>query len=317
MSVQSFRTNDVDEAAKVFGQHYHEHRIKKMRNAPLGFSLSVGTIETLTVGTLSYGQEISAESNGLRSYVAVPLKGTFRFGFGRVDVVADPATAAISTPNLPATLRAWSAGDESLFVLGLNVEVLTNHLRGLLGRENSTPIRFSPSLNLRTGAGAQWWQLTSNLARALHTPNGLAFHPMMRAPLANSVMTGLLLATEHSHREALDAWTRPAPPVTVKRAMDFIEQHAHEPLTIVEIAKVAGTSVRALQLSFRGHVDLTPSEYLRRVRMDRVHTMLRFANPESTSVGEIAQSWGFNQLGRFAAQYRKIYGVSPKITLRE
>jgi transcriptional regulator GlxA family with amidase domain len=75
-------------------------------------------------------------------------------------------------------------------------------------------------------------------------------------------------------------------------------------------------SVRTLQELFRRHLDTTPTDHLRAIRLDRAHRELRAADPESTTVGAVAGRWGFTHTGRFAATYRTRYGASPSETLR-
>lgn len=129
-------------------------------------------------------------------------------------------------------------------------------------------------------------------------------------------MTGLLLAADHPYRHDLEAWPQPVRPAMIRKAMDIIESRARQPLTIPEIAAEIGCSVRALQTGYRKHLNLTPSEHIRLVRMDRAHTMLQAADPSTTSVSKVASMWGFHHPGRFAIDYRKIYGVPPSATLR-
>jgi transcriptional regulator GlxA family with amidase domain len=74
---------------------------------------------------------------------------------------------------------------------------------------------------------------------------------------------------------------------------------------------VAGVSARRLQEAFREHLGTTPMEYLRSVRLDRVHAELRCG---AGGVTETAHRWGFTHLGRFAAAYRERFGVLPSET---
>uniref|UniRef100_UPI0034DAE5F1 helix-turn-helix transcriptional regulator n=1 Tax=Paractinoplanes polyasparticus TaxID=2856853 RepID=UPI0034DAE5F1 len=79
---------------------------------------------------------------------------------------------------------------------------------------------------------------------------------------------------------------------------------------------MTGVSERALQAGFQRYVGISPTTYLRQVRLDRVHEELRQADPDRTTVADVAQRWGFRHLGRFAGCYRARYGVSPSQTLK-
>ena len=56
--------------------------------------------------------------------------------------------------------------------------------------------------------------------------------------------------------------------------------------------------------------------YLRRLRLQRVHAELAANSPESVTVTMVAGRWGFVHLGRFASQYRQLFGETPSETLR-
>ena len=64
------------------------------------------------------------------------------------------------------------------------------------------------------------------------------------------------------------------------------------------------------------HLDLTPLEYLRRVRLDHAHRDLVAADPRGQTVTAIAYRWGFPSSSRFSHYYRQAYGVTPSRTLR-
>jgi AraC-like DNA-binding protein len=106
---------------------------------------------------------------------------------------------------------------------------------------------------------------------------------------------------------------RDAHPLTVRRAIAFIEDNAARDITAADIARAARVSIRAIQLAFRRHLDMTPMAYLRQVRLACAHDDLRAA---SGSVTAIAARWGYARPSVFAAHYRAAYGVLPSQTLR-
>jgi AraC-like DNA-binding protein len=137
-------------------------------------------------------------------------------------------------------------------------------------------------------------------------------------PLVVANATRLLVATTlatfpHSTPEERAADRRDAHPLTVRRAIAFIEDNAAKDITVADIAHAARVSIRAIQLAFRRHLDTTPMAYLRRVRLSCAHADLRVGNG---SVTAIAARWGYARPSVFAAHYRAAYGVSPSRTLR-
>jgi transcriptional regulator GlxA family with amidase domain len=105
-------------------------------------------------------------------------------------------------------------------------------------------------------------------------------------------------------------------PRTVRRAVAFIEEHAGDDIGLSQIVAASGIGPRGLQLAFRRHADVTPLEYLRRVRLDRAHQDLETATPAEATVGAVADRWGFFHHGNFSALYLRTYGRSPSVTLR-
>ncbi|CAB4786644.1 unannotated protein [freshwater metagenome] len=82
------------------------------------------------------------------------------------------------------------------------------------------------------------------------------------------------------------------------------------------MARAAGVSIRSLQDGFKRYVGMSPTEYLRDVRLNRVREDLLSERALSTSIADIAFSWGFTHLGRFAKTYHDRFGELPSETLR-
>lgn len=130
----------------------------------------------------------------------------------------------------------------------------------------------------------------------------------VRLVVATTLATFPLYAPEERAPDRRDAH-----PLTVRRAIAFIENNAAKAITAADIAHAARVSIRAIQLAFRRHLDMTPMAYLRRVRLSCADADLRAANG---SVTAIAARWGYARPSVFAAHYRAAYGVSPSQILR-
>ncbi|MBM7476963.1 helix-turn-helix transcriptional regulator [Curtobacterium herbarum] len=102
----------------------------------------------------------------------------------------------------------------------------------------------------------------------------------------------------------------------LRAAVEYIHEHITEPLRVADIAAAAGFSVRATQEAFQLSIGRSPLHYLQHVRLQRVRQDLQHADPDTSSVREVAQRWGFDHLGRFSAAYRVAFGEYPRTTLR-
>ncbi|MEU6214509.1 AraC family transcriptional regulator [Streptomyces sp. NPDC047023] len=103
---------------------------------------------------------------------------------------------------------------------------------------------------------------------------------------------------------------------TLAKAVAFIEENVHRPVSLGDMAAAAGGTGRALQYAFRSTYDTTPLAFLRRLRLERAHEQLALADPaDGTTVGVVAALWGWSNQGRFTTAYRHAFGVSPSSTL--
>jgi AraC-like DNA-binding protein len=105
-------------------------------------------------------------------------------------------------------------------------------------------------------------------------------------------------------------------PVLLRRALEFIEANVAEDIGLPDIAVAVRVTPRAVQYMFRRHLDTTPLQYLRRLRLQYAHRDLSAADPARHTVDTIASVWGFMDTARFAVLYRNAYGQDPTATLR-
>lgn len=102
----------------------------------------------------------------------------------------------------------------------------------------------------------------------------------------------------------------------VHRCIDHAEA-VDRIVSIEELCRVAHVSERRLRTAFTEEFDKPPSEFMRTWALDRARRRLRDAPPGEQTVTSVAVGLGFNHLGRFASNYRRIFGESPSRTLRD
>jgi AraC-like DNA-binding protein len=178
------------------------------------------------------------------------------------------------------------------------------------------PLRFLSTKPAAAAARGQWQNTSHYADRVLANPLAVA-SPLIIGNTARLLAATALAIFPNTALHDSGARDRSdASPATLRRAIAFIDEHAHDDIAGAEIAAAAGVTIRALQLAFRRHLNTTPLGYLRRVRLDYAHRELAAADPQHESVTAVAFRWGFANSGRFAAYYRQAYGVLPSRTLR-
>jgi AraC-like DNA-binding protein len=85
---------------------------------------------------------------------------------------------------------------------------------------------------------------------------------------------------------------------------------------VTQICAALGVSERTLRICCEEQLGMGPTEYARRGRMQLVRRALRNENPGAASISAVARRYGFRGLGRFAANYRALFGELPSATLR-
>jgi AraC-like DNA-binding protein len=101
----------------------------------------------------------------------------------------------------------------------------------------------------------------------------------------------------------------------MRRFRRVVEENPDQALFIPELCKAIGVSERTLRMCCQEQLGVSPKQYLILRRMHLVRRGLRESAPTATTVTETATRYGFWQFGRFAGEYKSIFGESPSITL--
>jgi len=103
---------------------------------------------------------------------------------------------------------------------------------------------------------------------------------------------------------------------SLTQALEFLRYAEPARVTITELCQAAGVSERTLQYAFREVFDTTPLSFLKHRRFHAARRQLLASKEDAATVTEIAVAQGFYELGRFAVEYRRIFGELPSETLQ-
>ena len=94
----------------------------------------------------------------------------------------------------------------------------------------------------------------------------------------------------------------------VRKALNYIDFHYVEPLTLDSVARQFSVNKNYLSTRFHKEVGATVTEYINRIRVQR---SLKLLSASSASMQEIAEQCGFSDANYFSRTFRKIHGQTP------
>jgi AraC-like DNA-binding protein len=150
---------------------------------------------------------------------------------------------------------------------------------------------------------------------ARHSPEVIA-KPRAARGLEQALIDAMVeCLIEPDRREDSAAHRRHA--AIMRRFHAALEASDDKPVYLPELCAKIGVSGRALRSCCHEHFGTGPKRYLLLRRMHLARRAMREAEGGLTSVTEIATQFGFWELGRFAVQYKDLFGESPSETLRQ
>lgn len=100
------------------------------------------------------------------------------------------------------------------------------------------------------------------------------------------------------------------------RALDYLRTRRNARLSIPELLAAADISERSLQYGFKDAFGMTPQAFIKCRRLHFARQQLLTQCSDEASVSQVAAGLGFYELGRFAKEYRQLFGQLPSETLR-
>ena len=163
-----------------------------------------------------------------------------------------------------------------------------------------------------TAAVDQWLELAEGFAAS---ETAVAQDLLQRQLMQH--MLGIATAGRHHDSMPPTAGDRARAFHVCRRARTYVDECLDRNTlpTLMDLCTELGVSVRTLQYAFRAYIGMPPLTYLRLCRLNRARTLLRASEPACENVTRIALQLGFLHLGRFAGDYRRMFGEAPSTTL--
>ncbi|MFG2843639.1 helix-turn-helix domain-containing protein [Kitasatospora sp. NPDC048296] len=311
--VALYRGSSVDELREIVSGRLSSHRLAVLGRQQLASCFRVFHEGGIGLYDLCYGADVRLNTEELPDFYSVilPVTGDVRV---RANGVELPSALFVAGPGDQVSME-WDSRARN-GALAVSRETVEQALAVRLGDLPRQAPRFRHHLDPADPAVHAWVELARHFMRFAVSPLGRR-SPLGLGHFEKLLVDGLLDAQPHSFSGPTADGARAMLPSALRRATAYCAEHAHEALSVGDIAQAARVGVRTLREGFRAHLDTTPLAYLREVRLDRVHhELLAIADGRSSgTVTEVACRWGFTHLGRFSAAYRRTYGHPPSETL--
>lgn len=305
---RSFRRivgTDVDEALTFFTGDYdfRSPRVRRTRQRPQWDFAGVAD-ELMSLRTARFLVDLRTESLVEDQFLVAWLRSgssTITFGGQSIDL----------EPGVPVVLPdAYELHHRDI---GLNLVQLDKaHVRSLVG---DADFAFD-AMHRPSAEGIRAWQSVVRAHSSTWLGNDHELAPAARRAVVDAFATAAVEAFPHRERWQSTVTGNGPEHARLRLALEYVHAHARDAIGTAEIAAAAGLSPRGLQQSLRRHLDQTPGDLLRSVRLDGARGDLLRGDRDDTSVADIARAWGFGHLGRFSATYRERFGELPSESLR-
>ncbi|MFW3897521.1 helix-turn-helix domain-containing protein [Pseudomonas bharatica] len=303
-----FRHADPYAVSDYVNRHVGQHCIGLSRSTHPQASLNHRKFADLDLCRISYGGSVRVTSPALETiyHLQVLLSGNCLWRGHRREHHLVPGELLLINPDDPVDLTY--SEDCEKFILKLPVRLLESVCDEHRWQRPDSGVRF-----LRNHYRLDELEGFSSLL-AMVCMEAEASDPLLRVQSHYSQIVGsklLSLLSTNIRRESL------APSVAgFQRILDYIERNLKQELSSEHLAEQARMSVRSLYGLFERQLGITPKQYIRQRKLERINACLSDPDCHVRSLTELALDYGFLHLGRFSESYRLQFGELPSDTLK-
>lgn len=308
------RSNDLDEVRSSAAKILCENELKLgSYNKGLDASFFYRKVGGIGVGRISYGAEIMISPVVFEDFLLIqmPIRGFERITLGNDNVVSTPKVFGIINPGVKSVIN--HEADTEKLIIRIDKKLIEKNCQQILSLTLNKDIEFDSTMLSETKVGSQWMSMVGWIFNFISDQEQLS--PMMVSQFENMLVNMFLTNQRNNYSPEIHNDSISIAPFFVKRVEHYIQDNAHKPIAINDMAEYAGVSSRALFTGFRKYRNTTPMRHLKEVRLQYVHEDLKRACVGADKVITVAFNWGFNHLGHFSTDYKGRFGETPYETL--
>lgn len=99
----------------------------------------------------------------------------------------------------------------------------------------------------------------------------------------------------------------------IRQAQQYIAAHVTEKLTVPLVAQATQVSASYLTALFHRHLQISPGEYIRRIKLEKSKQLIRQGQMNFT---EIAETLQYSTIYHFSRQFKQMFGMTPTEYMR-
>ena len=94
----------------------------------------------------------------------------------------------------------------------------------------------------------------------------------------------------------------------IRRCQQYIGNHVTEKLTVPLVAQGVQVSASYLTALFHKHLQISPGEYIRRIKLEKSKQMIREGKMNFTEISDTLQ---YSTVHHFSRQFKQVFGITP------
>jgi AraC-like DNA-binding protein len=293
------------------------HELKASSPQRLHFQHAGNILKSMStvIGYIEYGTDVTIDIDAsvLNSYsISLPISGAQELRKPNGLLMSDSGSGIIVSPYDQQELSI--AGNCRKIQVAITCTAMRQVLEELLQRPSQQPIVFETQISTSDGAPAAWWRLVKFLLVEMDQARDFFGHVSITRDIEKALIKGLILSQPNNYSSELASLSQIRCPEYLLKAKKLIHEHASDEVNLDEVGRAVGVSRFKLYDDFKKYFGITPTVYLKRFRLEAVRQALLEGGCNG-NIAAVAMQWGFNHLGRFSSDYKKLFLEVPSKTV--